>query len=860
MATYNDASLTYDDADYVYDGIAESQGIAVLVGSLSAAEDVTQYVKWDTLVATDGGTGAKGTVNLRLERAISALTTLTDQSLLRLLDLSAHDEPIRAIVTSRRPFVLPGYTATEVIAEHVSALLDSTFIASEIRSAETAQTRITALWGGYAGSPLDLDDLSKVANIGTTLPEQNFAGVTLRQAIESTISQASTSADYYVDSLGKLHVFTSEINDAPANIDADAPTPGYSLAVLALDPVAYWRLGEASGTVAVDEMGANNGTYVNAPTLGAAGLLTGDPNTAVTFDGTTQYATVPDAAALDYGDVFTLAVWARNSVAVTGNECLINKGLGTGSLYVTAGNVLTLDKGATARLVASTSSFSVNAPHFLVATKAGATVKLYIDGVDVTGVVTNATMIDTATQLAIGSEQSANSFNGTLDEPAIWNRALTAAEIANLHAIGTGEQVAAGGEIAPERLDIDYDSGSYANRVYIQGANPAGSGYYSDTAAITAVGMTRTAVLQAPDCETAAMATALANMYLGRVSSSTPRGSFTITDTDGWRSGQNLTVTSADHGLVAEAFRIARVTTRVARPGTLPVRSYSVEFGGSRAGGSGVSADSLGSGQLVSGQLGGASNLYVSSDGVSVTDGSTVRAHIGKLPNGSYGVRIVSSTGAVLIDGEQITITGSAGTISGSQLSGGTIPSGVALGISQTTVTAAGVKVATGGVDRVILGAIGGGDYGLKITNAGSVVLIDGSSNMFKIAASGSLSIALPAQPAGDFQTVVSIATLTGLGAQTTIPAHLSYVADSLTVTTNRRIGAQNVIGLGAVYVATGSGAAATWPIIGIYSQANWRTYLNASNQVVVALGGHTVWETAHNYYGVYHVLQEAAL
>ena len=46
-------------------------------------------------------------------------------------------------------------------------------------------------------------------------------------------------------------------------------------------------------------MGANNGTYVASPTLGVAGLLTGDPDTAVTFNGTTQYVTVADSATFD---------------------------------------------------------------------------------------------------------------------------------------------------------------------------------------------------------------------------------------------------------------------------------------------------------------------------------------------------------------------------------------------------------------------------------------------------------------------------------------------------------------------------------------------------------------------------------
>jgi len=54
----------------------------------------------------------------------------------------------------------------------------------------------------------------------------------------------------------------------------------YRDAVLALLPAGYWRLGESSGTVAADVSGHGlTGTYVGAPTLGAAGALAGDSDT-----------------------------------------------------------------------------------------------------------------------------------------------------------------------------------------------------------------------------------------------------------------------------------------------------------------------------------------------------------------------------------------------------------------------------------------------------------------------------------------------------------------------------------------------------------------------------------------------------
>lgn len=67
----------------------------------------------------------------------------------------------------------------------------------------------------------------------------------------------------------------------------------YSDLILADGAFAYWRLGESSGTTADNAEGtaAYDGTYVGSPTLGVAGAILGDSDTAVTLDGATQYVT-----------------------------------------------------------------------------------------------------------------------------------------------------------------------------------------------------------------------------------------------------------------------------------------------------------------------------------------------------------------------------------------------------------------------------------------------------------------------------------------------------------------------------------------------------------------------------------------
>src|SRR6185503_16482969 len=74
----------------------------------------------------------------------------------------------------------------------------------------------------------------------------------------------------------------------------------YDQAVLVDSPSAYWRLGEASGTVAGDASGGNrSGAYVDTPSLAQPGALAGSANTSVGFDGVTEHVQVPYAAALN---------------------------------------------------------------------------------------------------------------------------------------------------------------------------------------------------------------------------------------------------------------------------------------------------------------------------------------------------------------------------------------------------------------------------------------------------------------------------------------------------------------------------------------------------------------------------------
>jgi hypothetical protein len=204
----------------------------------------------------------------------------------------------------------------------------------------------------------------------------------------------------------------------------------YKSVILEDSPVLYYRLGEASGTSAADSSGHSlPGTYKNSPTLGVTGALVGDANTAVTLNGTNQFIERANSATLNVGDVFTFEAWLKRAEnARAADVFLYKEGTPqTAKFAVTGTNRLQLRVPGVKTIVESTTEVKADgAWHHVVATKNGSAVHLYVDGVDVTGTVTNETCGNNTATLTIGAENAAEEFfKGSLDEVAIYPTALS---------------------------------------------------------------------------------------------------------------------------------------------------------------------------------------------------------------------------------------------------------------------------------------------------------------------------------------------------------------------------------------------------------------------------------------------------
>jgi hypothetical protein len=226
--------------------------------------------------------------------------------------------------------------------------------------------------------------------------------------------------------------------------DLSASGTTYRDAVLADVPEVYWRLDEVAGATAVDSSGnGNDGTHANTPTLNVAGALV-ETNAAVTYNGTNEYTYVNGAS--DFDDVFTLEAWIK--LTAIGSISTIWSGSGTNqpTFFVAANGRITLAKIGVDGIAQATAAITAGVWTHAVATKNGSSVHLYKNGVDVTGVVSNQTIVTGGADdmyLAAASGAAAD-FAGSIDEAAIYSRALSAERVLFHYERGSGADLDTG--------------------------------------------------------------------------------------------------------------------------------------------------------------------------------------------------------------------------------------------------------------------------------------------------------------------------------------------------------------------------------------------------------------------------------
>ena len=216
-------------------------------------------------------------------------------------------------------------------------------------------------------------------------------------------------------------------------------------------PYAWWHLNELFGSAVVDSSGnSRNGVTVNIP-LWVVGKL----NNCLQFNGSTQSVDFGDVASFERTQSFSIEFWV-STTTTTGSPQIVGKvnnttyigyevflGAILGAYYINFALLNMLSNYLHVRVLCST-LFDGNFHHVVITYNGSSTsagVKIYFDNV----LKTNDTVKDnlagtiiTTETLKIAKDNTGSFFNGKLDEIAIYDKVLSAAEVSFRYNSGSG--------------------------------------------------------------------------------------------------------------------------------------------------------------------------------------------------------------------------------------------------------------------------------------------------------------------------------------------------------------------------------------------------------------------------------------
>eukprot|EP00698_Gefionella_okellyi_P003991 TRINITY_DN1369_c0_g1_i1.p1 TRINITY_DN1369_c0_g1~~TRINITY_DN1369_c0_g1_i1.p1 ORF type:complete len:4179 (+),score=776.41 TRINITY_DN1369_c0_g1_i1:1337-12538(+) len=273
----------------------------------------------------------------------------------------------------------------------------------------------------------------------------------------------------------------------------------YLDAVLSDAPVGYWRLGESSGTQAKEEISNRHGTYHGPMVFGDAGAIIADANRAARFTRSASTYVITSYFSQFNTPTFSYEVWCKltpagfalNSVffAPVGNRD------GTGDLkgfmtYFDNSKRFQMSVGCNSgpwRTIVDPATPDPTQWHHLVGSYNGSALNIYVNGVHKNSFQSNCYVVNPTYGFQIGAGSNERSpiehfWDGNLDEVALYNFPLTAAQIANHYRLG-------------KQADVWLESSSYGPSLlsgpqYTYNPAPAVSALVPDNGLL--VGMTLT--------------------------------------------------------------------------------------------------------------------------------------------------------------------------------------------------------------------------------------------------------------------------------------------------------------------------------------------------------------------------------
>ena len=253
----------------------------------------------------------------------------------------------------------------------------------------------------------------------------------------SAVGSADTAAPFTIQWNSStvpngLHPISAVARDAAGNA-TEATAVSVNVSNTQPSPsglVAAYSFNEASGVSTLDASGNNNTGTISNATRSTAGKF----GKALSFNGTSARVNVPDAASLDLTTGMTLEAWVRPSALTSWRTVILKEAAGGLAFSLYAHTSASRPEGyvhVTTDMAASgTSPLTLNTWTHLAVSYDGATIRLYVNGVEVGSQALTGPIATSTGALRIGGNAVwGEYFQGLIDEVRVYNRALSAGEI-----------------------------------------------------------------------------------------------------------------------------------------------------------------------------------------------------------------------------------------------------------------------------------------------------------------------------------------------------------------------------------------------------------------------------------------------
>jgi hypothetical protein len=264
----------------------------------------------------------------------------------------------------------------------------------------------------------------------------------------------TATADADAVSLGRTHLGVAVSAPAPPALGETATATyawrrcGFYPTLVSVDGASdSWPLDDpSSSAAAADTVGSAPGRYVGAHTLAASGPLSGQGGTGAVFDGSSSAVTLTAAPDRPQTDAYTFELWARPERAdgvyrflISREETVAGKRAGTGVWLSKSGLGFERWSAGQSTSIDYATGLALGAWSYVVASYDGATMRLYVNGVQVGSKATTAPLGEVSAPTVIGAGAAAGGgfFAGDLADVALYPLALARAHVAARYADAT---------------------------------------------------------------------------------------------------------------------------------------------------------------------------------------------------------------------------------------------------------------------------------------------------------------------------------------------------------------------------------------------------------------------------------------